>query len=372
MKLTSANIIVVKIGSLLITNAQGQLRNNWLDSLACDIEKLTQHNTQVIIVSSGAVSLGRNYIASNRDNLTLPQKQAAAACGQPILITAWQNSLSRYNLKAAQILITADVTENRRAYLNASNTLHALLQADIIPIINENDTTATAELRYGDNDKLAARVAQMIAADILILLSDVDGLYDSNPKHNPDATLLHEINVIDSTIEKMANANTNIYGTGGMASKIEAAKIATQSGCQTIICNGTTNNPLQKLATNNHYSVFNAKQTPLKARKRWIIGSLHPAGNIIIDNGAELALQQGKSLLPAGIISISGDFGKGDMLAVYNQENKLIAKGLSNYDSSEAKKLIGHNSSEIINIIGYAGADELIHRNNMVLEQQQT
>ena len=359
--------VVVKIGSSLLVDETGTLRHEWMQSLAEDISTLRQQDTQVILVSSGAVALGRQALNASKKTLTLPEKQAAAACGQPLLVAAWQKAFSDQSLTAAQLLITPDVTENRRAYLNARNTLNTLLQAGAIPIINENDTTATAELRYGDNDRLAARVAQMAGADALILLSDVDGLYTSNPQKDTNATLLTEITEITPEIEAMAGDSTNIHGSGGMATKIEAAKIATKSGCHTFICNGRTTHPLQQLQKGEH-SLFKASEASLSARKQWITGTLTPAGKAMIDEGAAKALSQGGSLLPAGVTHIEGNFGKGDTLTIHNAKNQLIAKGLSNYDAEEARKIIGKHSDEIESLLGYYGAAELIHRDHLVME----
>ncbi len=362
-------LLTLKIGSALLVDTARQPRNAWMQSLAQDIAALHKNGTQVILVSSGAVALGRGQLTAENRKLDLNEKQAAAACGQPLLMAAWEAAFAPLGLHTAQILLTQHDTENRRSYLNARNTLLALLEAGIIPIINENDTVATAEIRYGDNDRLAARVAQMAGADALVLLSDIDGLYTANPQENPHAQHLPAVYEITDVIEEMAGGvAAGSVGSGGMITKIEAAKIATRSGCATYLCSGKQEHPLQQLLGGGKHTVFHAVGTPLSARKQWISGAIQPAGEATIDSGAAHALSQGKSLLFAGVTAISGQFDKGELLAIYVAPHKLLAKGLSNYDSKEALQLVGKRSDEILRLYGEDTPHELIHRNNLVME----
>lgn len=362
---SNSSLLVIKIGSSLLVDAARKPRTKWMKSLAADIAALRAKGTKVILVSSGAVALGRKQITTEDRTLTLNEKQAAAACGQPLLMAAWQKAFVIQNLHTAQILLTQNDTEIRRSFLNARNTLLALLEANLIPIINENDTVATTEIRYGDNDRLAARIAQMASADALILLSDIDGLYTANPHTVPSAKHLFEVAEITPAIEAMADGTqaTGI-GSGGMITKIEAAKIATKSGCTTYLCDGKALNPIAALLGGATHTIFHSRITPLSARKQWISGGIHPAGTATIDVGAAVALTQGKSLLFAGVTKLMGEFAKGDLLAVVTQDNKLIAKGLSNYDSREAMSLVGKRSQELPE----NSPAELIHRDNLVLE----
>lgn len=364
----SSQLLTLKIGSALLVDAARQPRLVWMRQLAEDIVRLRHQGCRVMIVSSGAVALGRAHITQENRTLTLHEKQAAAACGQPLLMAAWQEALTSKGLHCAQILLTQNDTESRRSYLNARNTLLTLLDANIIPIINENDTVATAEIRYGDNDRLAARVAQMAGADALLLLSDIDGLYTANPQQQPEAKHLAEVNQITPEIEAMAGGTAaSGVGTGGMITKIEAAKIATRSGCTTYLCSGKQEHPLRVLMEGGKHTVFQAQGTPLSARKQWISGAIQPCGEIEIDAGAMQALKQGKSLLFAGVTAISGNFSKGELLAVYAPNRQLLAKGLSNYDDHEAMQLIGKRSDEIFSLFGENTPQELIHRNNLVM-----
>jgi glutamate 5-kinase len=366
--LAKPSLITLKIGSALLIEGQNQPRLTWMRALTEDITQLRQQGHRVMIVSSGAVALGRNAIAPQGQKLDLPQKQAAAACGQPLLMAAWQAAMATQRLSVAQILLTQQDTENRRSYLNARNTLLTLLEAGIIPIINENDTIATQEIRYGDNDRLAARVAQMAGADLLILLSDVDGLYTANPQQHPDATHLAEIREITLEIEDMAGGVlAGGVGSGGMITKIEAAKMATRSGCTTLLTSGRELHPLQRLWSGGRHSCFHAHPVPLSARKQWISGGIQPAGTITIDAGAAQALMQGRSLLFAGVLHINGQFEKGDLLAIVNEAGTILAKGLSNFDSRDARPLTRKRSDEILQHYGENIATELVHRDNLVL-----
>jgi len=367
-KLTNGKRIVVKIGSnLLVDKKTHSLDQQWLGSLIADIADYIQTGQQWLIVSSGAVSMGRLPLRYQHQPLKLAEQQAAAATGQIRLAHAYQTQLQQHQLTAAQILLTLDDTENRRRYLNAKNTLETLLQAGAVPIINENDTVATAELRYGDNDRLAARVAQMVAADILILLSDVDGLYSHNPHTNDAATFIPIVNKITTDIEKMATDSTNNYGSGGMITKLAAAKIALDSGCRMLITNGQEQHPLAKIDQGKRCTWFLPKTTPNKARKNWLRHHLQPKGEVLINQGALTALLNGKSLLPAGIVAIQGDFYKGDIINILNPEHQVIARGLSHYSAQEARQIMSKQSHEIVDILGYSDNEEFIHRDNLAM-----
>ncbi len=366
--LTSAKRIVIKTGSSLIIGEDNEARRNWLVSLASDIAELKKSGKEIIVVTSGAVALGRHPLGYGLRQLVLEEKQASAACGQIILFSLWAETLKGVGLSCAQILLTADDSINRKRYLNARNTLETLLENhSIIPIINENDTVATAELRFGDNDRLAARVAQMAGADLLILFSDIDGLYDSDPRSNKNAKFQEKITDITAEIEKMAGGAGSSIGTGGMATKIAAAKIATNAGCNMIIARGIDNHPLKTLADGGKSTIFLAKENPLSARKHWIAGTLYSAGTITIDAGAAKALQSGKSLLPAGVTSVTGTFDRGDVVIIQDSENKRLGRGLISYDAGDAQRIIGRKSAEIEQILGLKRRDVLIHRDDMVL-----
>lgn len=366
----NAKRIVIKVGSSLIVNPEtGVLRQKWLKSLIDDVAKLKKQGKDVIIVTSGAVALGRKHISKKR-KLKLEQKQASAACGQSELIQNYQKYLKSHKYTAAQILLTIFDSENRRNYLNARNTLNTLLEAGIIPVINENDTVATHEIRFGDNDRLAARVAQMVSADVLVLFSDVDGFYTANPQIESNAKLIPEVHEVDSHIMSMAGeALSEGVGSGGMITKIEAAKIATESGCHMILTLGTPVNPVQKLLKGGKHTLFIADESPIKARKNWIASSLVVSGSLIIDNGAVEALKKGKSLLPAGVVDVKGDFDRGDTVVIKNVKLQRIGVGLTAYSSQDAMMIMGQQSKEIKNIIGFSGRKELIHRDDMVMDK---
>ncbi len=367
---SKAKKVVIKVGSSLVVDEEtGKPNQAWLDCLAEDIAELRKQNKKVAIVTSGAIALGRKSLGKNKKNLKLQEKQAAAACGQLALIGSYQKSFSEFGMNTAQVLLTLEDSENRRRYLNARNTLDTLMEAGVIPVINENDTVATAEIRVGDNDRLAARVAQMIGADLLVLLSDIDGLYEEDPAKNPKAKHIEEITKIDSEVEKMAGGSHSGVGTGGMVTKIMAAKIAVGSGCNTIITLGKQKNPLKKLEDGGKHTVFISRQNPDKARKSWIAEGLAARGEIIVDDGAIKALGSGKSLLPAGVVEVRGEFDRGDKIVVKSKDNKEIGRGLSAYSSKDARKIIGHKSSEIKSVLGFEGREELIHRDDLVLKQ---
>ncbi len=365
--------IVIKIGSSLIIGADFRAREDWLKTLAQDIAELRGAGKQVVVVTSGAIALGRHVMRYGARPLELAEKQAAAACGQIALISHWAKAFQfageNDSLYPAQILLTLDDSENRRRYLNACHTLHALLaERHIIPIVNENDTVATSEIRVGDNDRLAARVAQMMSADLLVLFSDVDGLYSANPNINPNAEFIREIGEITAEVERMAGGVGSAHGSGGMRTKIEAAKIALAAGCSMIIGKGIEAHPIWRLIEGERCTVFRAASTPKSARKHWISGSLHASGSYVADDGAAHALSNGKSLLPAGVYLIEGAFGRGDAVLIKNKNGRVLGKGLSDYSSHEAERIIGYKSSEIERILGFKYRDTLVHRDDMVLE----
>lgn len=365
--------IVIKIGSSLIIGADFGVRENWLETLAEDIAGLRRQGKQVVIVTSGAIALGRHVLRYGTRPLELEEKQAAAACGQIKLISHWakafQFEAAADSIYPAQILLTLDDSENRRRYLNACNTLFTLLaRPHIIPIVNENDTVATSEIRVGDNDRLAARVAQMTSADLLVLFSDIDGLYNANPNTNPNAEFISEVSQLTPEIEAMAGGAGSVFGSGGMRTKIEAAKIALAAGCSMIIGRGTAPHPIQRLIEGERCTIFRAASSPKSARKHWISGSLHAAGSYVADKGAAAALLNGKSLLPAGVCTVEGVFGRGDAVLIKNLQGQILGKGLSAYSSDDAGRIIGFKSSEIERILGYKYRDTLVHRDDMVLE----
>ncbi len=366
--LLHAKRVVVKIGSaLLVEQATGRINRAWLETLAADVARLRARGQDVLLVSSGAIALGRRHLGLAAGKLKLDEKQAAAAVGQIRLAHAWKEVLDEHRLTVAQILLTFGDTEERQRYLNARNTLGALLKLGSIPLINENDTVATSEIRYGDNDRLAARVAQMISADCLVLLSDVDGLYTADPTKDANATFIPEIHGITPDIERMAGGVNSSVGSGGMITKIAAARIAVAAGCHMCIAVGREMHPLKRLETGARCSWFYPTATPLTVRKQWIAGTLKPAGEIHVDAGAATALTRGKSLLPAGVVKIEGVFGRGDALIVRDSQGIELARGLAAYSSNDAERIRGRKSTEIESILGFRGRDELIHRDDMVV-----
>jgi glutamate 5-kinase len=366
--LVQARRIVVKIGSaLLVEQATGRLNRAWLETLAADIARLRSRGQEVLLVSSGAIALGRRHLGLEPGKLRLEESQAAAAVGQIRLAHAWKEVLDQHELTVAQILLTFGDTEERRRYLNGRSTLAALLRLGAIPLINENDTVATAEIRYGDNDRLAARVAQMISADCLVLLSDVDGLYTADPSLDPEARFIPEIKGITPEIERMAGGASSAVGSGGMATKVAAARIAVAAGCHMCVALGRELHPLKRIETGARCSWFYPAANPGTVRKQWIAGSLKPAGELHVDAGAAAALKRGKSLLPAGVTRVVGKFERGDALLVRNPEGSEIARGLSAYSSSDAEQLCGRKSNEIESLLGYRGRDEVIHRDDLVV-----
>ena len=368
MPLLRARRVVVKVGSALLVDAEsGNANRAWLESLAADVAALRARGQEVLLVSSGAVALGRRQLELSAARLKLEEKQAAAAVGQIRLAHAWKEALELHRLNVAQILLTFGDTEERRRYLNARNTLSTLLRLGAVPVINENDTVATAEIRYGDNDRLAARVAQMITADCMVLLSDVDGLYSADPRRDPQARFIPDVHSINIEIERMAGRASSAVGTGGMVTKIAAAKIAVAAGCHMAIALGHELHPLRRIEQGERCTWFHPSVTPATVRKQWIAGALKPAGEVHVDEGAAAALGRGKSLLPAGVTKVIGRFKRGDALIVRSPNGKEIARGLSAYSSIDAERLRGRQSSEIETVLGFHGRDEIIHRDDLVI-----
>ena len=362
------NRVVIKIGSaLLIDEKNGSIRSDWLSSIADDVATLKKQGKDVILVSSGSIALGRKILGLTMAK-KLVENQAAAAIGQIELASTFREKLSKHDIAVAQVLLTYSNTENRGQYLNARGTINRLLKLGVVPVINENDTVATDEVRFGDNDRLAARVSSMCAADLLFLLSDIDGLYSSDPHSNHEAEFIPIVEKITPEIANMAGEPVSTgFGSGGMITKIAAANIAMTGGCHMVISNGTVMHPIKKYLEKGRGTWFNASTTPMAAKKKWIAGALSPVGSLIIDDGAENALKNGKSLLPAGVVSVEGDFVRGDTIKIENQAGYEIARGLVAYSSEDAKKILGSKSSEIENILGYGGREELIHRSDMVM-----
>ena len=379
-RLTNTKRLVVKVGSALLVDAEtGQADAAWLARLAQDCAALKHRGAQVLIVSSGAVALGRRRLGLPlRGGLELAEKQAAAAAGQSLLMRAWESAFEPHRIACAQVLLTPDDTEIRRRWLNGRSTLDTLIKLGAVPVINENDTVATAEIRYGDNDRLAARAAQMIGADLLVLLSDIDGLYTADPRRDPGARHLPLIQALTPEIEAMAggvNAEAGV-GSGGMASKLAAARIADAAGCATVIANGHPPaakgafgplGPLQAVAEGARATLIEARANPIAAYKQWIAGSLAPKGELIVDPGCAKALRQGRSLLPAGVKKVLGAFGRGDAVVVRGLDGVEIARGLIAYDAEAAMAIAGRKSDAIEAVLGWRGPDALVHRDDMVL-----
>ena len=360
--------IVVKVGSSsLFDHAAGALRREWLEALADDLADRAKAGVDLLVVSSGAIALGRNVLKLPSAQLKLEESQAAAAVGQIALARIWTETLAKRGLTGAQILLTLGDTEERRRYLNARSTIAKLLELRAIPVINENDTVATTEIRYGDNDRLAARVATMMSADLLVLLSDVDGLYDAPPGENKNARRIPVVPRVSAEIEAAAGAAGSDLSRGGMRTKIEAAKIATNAGVHMIIASGHTLNPLKAIASDAACTWFLTPANPVTARKKWIGGSLEPRGAIHVDAGAVAALRRGKSLLPAGVVRVEGAFARGDAVVVRGPDGAEVGRGLVAYDHDDAERLIGQNSEKIEGILGYRGRSEMVHRDDLVI-----
>jgi glutamate 5-kinase len=360
--------IVVKVGSsLLVDSTAGRVKEDWLASLAEDIARLHKGTRDVLVVSSGAIALGRAVLKLPKGPLKLEDSQGAAAVGQIALARTWAEALSRHGIAAGQVLVTLQDTEERRRYLNARSTIERLLAWRSVPVINENDTVATNEIRYGDNDRLAARVATMASADLLVLLSDIDGLYDAPPGENTNAKRIATVERVTPDIEAMAGAAGSELSRGGMQTKIEAAKIATQAGTHMVIASGRIDHPLKAIADGANCTWFLTAANPVTARKRWIAGSLEPKGTLVIDKGAVAALNSGKSLLPAGVIKVEGAFARGDAVVIRGPDGAEVARGLVAYDAEDADKIKGRSSSDVLTILGYGGRVEMVHRDHLVV-----
>ena len=366
MYLKNSKIIVIKIGSSLLVDNKKKIRKKWLSSFANDLKKLKSKNKKIIIVSSGAIALGCKKMNIEKKNLKLDKSQAIASVGQIELMNLFSQTFSKFKLNISQILLTLDDTEERRRSINAKRTFENLFDLDYIPIVNENDTIATSEIKYGDNDRLASRVAQITNADTLILLSDVDGLFTKNPKIFKDAKLIKKVNNLDKDIKNINIKGITEFGKGGMITKIEAAKICNLAGCNMIIANGLYLNPINQIEKKNNCTLFISKISKLHARKKWIISSISPKGELIIDDGAKKALINGKSLLAAGIKKVSGKFNKGDHIKIIDIKNNEFARGLSSFSSEEIVKIIGCHSNEIEKILGYVSKSEVVHKDDMV------
>lgn len=366
---TKAKRVIIKIGSvLLVDEASGALHRPWLDAVCDDIAAMRTRGQEVVVVTSGAIAIGRGPLRLTNQNLRLEEKQAAAATGQVRLTQAYQESLDRHDLTVAQVLLTVEDTEDRRRFLNARTTLETLLRLGAVPVINENDTVATTEIRFGDNDRLAARVAAMIGADVCVLLSDVDGLYTADPNAEPNAEHLSEVTVIDETVRGMAASAKPGHGTGGMVTKLMAADICMAAGCHMAIALGTVSNPISALENGAQCTWFVSSAEPRAARKTWISGTLHPTGKLVVDDGAAKALSSGKSLLPAGVVDVEGVFERGDAVTIASQNGAVLGKGLSAFCAEDVKRIKGHRSDALEDILGYQGRSEVVHRDDLVLD----
>jgi glutamate 5-kinase len=364
----STRLVVIKIGSALIVDpATGKARADWMRDLAADVASLRAAGTQVVLISSGSIALGRQHLSLPAGAIKLPEKQAAAAIGQVELAQLWSNALQAHDMRTAQILLAPEDTETRRRHINARTTIQTLLELGFVPVVNENDTVTTYEIRFGDNDRLAARVAGMISADLLILLSDVDGLYNKNPHQCEDAEHIPEITQIDEDIMALGGGANAEFASGGMATKLAAARIATEAGADMVICKGSASRPVTALLDGARYSLFHRRTSPKKARKNWIAGALDPKGQIVVDKGAQSALLKGKSLLPVGILRLSGQFDRGDLVQIINAEGIELGHGLAGYATAEAEKIKGQKSQVIETLLGYEGRAELIHADDLVL-----
>jgi glutamate 5-kinase len=367
-RLHEARRVIVKVGSaLLVDAASGRLDRAWLEALASDLVELRRRGQELVVVSSGAIALGRGPLGLAAGRLRLEESQAAAAVGQIRLAHAWTEVLEQQGLTVAQVLLTLGDTEQRRRYLNARGTLATLLRLGAVPVINENDTVATAEIRYGDNDRLAARVAQMVSAECLVLLSDVDGLHTADPARDPGARFIPEVTRITAEIEAMAGGAGSAVGSGGMATKLAAARIALAAGCHICLASGREKHPLRRIAEGARCTWFVAQASPLTVRKQWIAGTLKPQGELHVDAGAAHALREGRSLLPAGVTKVDGRFDRGDPVVVRGPDGAEIARGLSAYSRADAELILGRRSAELEALLGYRGRDEMIHRDDLVL-----
>jgi glutamate 5-kinase len=368
--LASSRRLVVKIGSsILVDEVEGEIRRDWLAALARDVARLHKKGCEIVLVSSGAIRLGRTHLRLANSALRLEESQAAAATGQIRLAHAYQDALAQHGITVAQVLLTLDDSEERRRYLNARQTMSTLLGLKAVPVINENDTVATDEIRFGDNDRLGARVAEMISADTLVLLSDIDGLYTGDPRSDAKAKFIPEIREITPEIEAMAGSAASSFSNGGMVTKLIAGRIAMAAGCRMAIADGRTVGALGGLIDGKaKCSWFLPEASPLSARKKWIKGSLKAAGTLIVDEGAVRALSAGKSLLPAGVTAIDGDFKRGDVVDVRDRGGRVLARGLVAYAAEDARRIAGRKSAEIEKLLGFRGRDEMVHRDDLVVE----
>ena len=366
-KLSEYHRLVVKVGSSLLIGDDDAVHRGWLEGLAENVATLQEQGHEILIVSSGAIAIGSRVIGINRRRARLEDLQAAAAAGQVQLVHAWQEALALHDIAAAQVLLTPEDTENRRRFLNARGTLEKLLDRSVVPIINENDTVATEEIRYGDNDRLAARVAQLVMADALVLLSDVDGLYTSDPGTDASAELIPEVSKITEDIQRIAGEARTDVGSGGMATKVQAARIATHAGCSTVIASGAIERPLEALAAGGTCTVFRAEGTPAAARKQWLAGVLEVRGELRLDDGAVSALNDGKSLLPVGVVEVIGNFRRGDVVTLVDSSGNELGRGLAEYSDDEAGRLAGCQSDQIEDKLGYRGRSVMVHRDELVL-----
>lgn len=363
--------VIVKIGSaLLVDKERGTVKRGWLETLGADLMNLRARGQEVLIVSSGAIAVGRRHLGlAARGKLKLEESQAAAAAGMVRLAHAYQEVMGPHGVTVAQVLLTLDDSENRRRYLNARNTIDQIIRLGAVPLINENDTVATDEIRFGDNDRLAARVAAMVSADTLVLLSSSDGLYESDPTYDPDAVHVPVVQGgITPEIEAMAGVKMTEDGSGGMVTKLVAARMAMAAGCRMVIANGLADHPLQRMEDGGKVTWFLPDASPLTARKQWISGSLKPHGAIVLDDGAARALAQGKSLLPAGVVEVEGRFERGDAVTIKSRDGEHLGRGLVAYSAADARRIMGAKSKQIEDLLGYRGRDEMIHRDDLVLD----
>ena len=370
MNILSSKLIVIKIGSSTLVDQTDNFNNIWINKLIDDVHFLIQKKIKIIIVTSGAIALGCKILKKNKKKLKLKEHQAVAAVGQIELMNIFKKSFLRKKLKIGQILLTLEDTENRRRALNAKDTIANLFEMGIVPIVNENDTTATTEIRYGDNDRLAARVAQITNADTLIMLSDIDGLYSKNPNQFQDSVFIEKVTEINKAMEKIATKSISDYGSGGMITKIEAAKICMDSGCHMLISSGKVNNPIQNILNRKKYTWFVPKINLYNAKKKWIMGTIKTKGTIIVDQGAAVALSVGKSLLPVGIVDLTGSFQRGDTVSVVDINKKKIGLGVTSYSSDDVKKIKGLKSDRINKVLGYSSRGEVIHIDNLVRDKK--
>jgi len=359
--------LVVKIGSALLVDREGRFARSRLDQIAEDVATLHRRGQEVLVVSSGAVAIGCSILAINRRRARLEELQAAAAAGQVQLVRAWQESLAEHGIHAAQVLLTPDDTEIRRRFLNARGTLSKLLEFKVIPVINENDTVATDELRYGDNDRLAARVAQLVMADGLVLLSDVDGFYETDPRIDPTAAHISLVRNVTDDVLARAGGSGSAIGSGGMRTKLLAARIATHAGCVTVIASGHVDHPIMTLAGGGKCTVFLPEGSPAAIRKQWLAGMLEVRGGLRVDAGARSALESGSSLLPVGLVEVIGEFRRGDAVTLVGPDGSELGRGLTSYSSEEAGAIAGCRSEEIEERLGYRGRSVIVHRDDLVI-----